>query len=127
MEPPPPSGSRIECDDFVIAEWQDAGETSAARPIAPLHVHYADDEAWYVLEGLLGFQRGDERIEASAGTAVVVPRGTPHTYWNAQAKPTRYLIVMTPRIAALVDALHEPAAAGRADELFRAYESELLG
>jgi mannose-6-phosphate isomerase-like protein (cupin superfamily) len=127
MEPPPLSGSRIQCDDFVIAEWQDAGETSAERPIAPLHVHYADDEAWYVLEGLLGFQRGDERIEASAGTAVAVPRGTPHTYWNAQAELTRYLIVMTPRIAALVDALHEPAAAGRADELFRAHESELLG
>ena len=118
---------RLECDDFVVAEWQDVGETSVERPIAPLHVHYADDEAWYVLEGLLGFQRGDERIEAPAGTAVLVPRGTPHAYWNAHTEATRYLLVMTPRIAALIDALHEPAATGRAREVFRAHESELLG
>jgi len=127
MDTPPLSGSRLVCDDFVIAEWRDAGESSAERPIAPLHVHHADDEAWYVLEGLLGFVRGAERIEASAGTAVVVPRGTPHTFWNAHAKPTRYLIVMTPRIAALVDAVHDPAAAGRLAEVFREHESELLG
>jgi mannose-6-phosphate isomerase-like protein (cupin superfamily) len=127
METPPPDGSRLVCDDFVVAEWQDDGQSSAERPIAPLHVHHDDDEAWYVLEGLLGFVRGEERIEATAGTAIAVPRGTPHTFWNAHAKPTRYLIVMTPRIAALVDALHEPAAAGRIDEVFREHASELLG
>ena len=127
MELPPLESSRLVCEDFAVAEWQDNGESSAERPIAPLHVHHDDDEAWYVLEGLLGFVRGDERIEASAGTAIAVPRGTPHTYWNAHAEPSRYLIVMTPRIAALIDALHEPAAAGRLHELFRAHASELLG
>jgi mannose-6-phosphate isomerase-like protein (cupin superfamily) len=126
MEPPPLSGSEIVTEDFVIAEWQDDGETSAEHPIAPLHVHHDDDEAWYVLEGLLGLVRGDERIEAPAGTAIAVPRGTPHSYWNAHAEQTRYLIVMTRRIATLIEALHQPAAAGRAHEVFREYASELL-
>src|SRR5260221_4812974 len=35
-------------DSFVIAEWQEAGgSTDTRRPIAPLHLHHHDDEAWY--------------------------------------------------------------------------------
>ena len=111
--------------DFVIVEWTDSGE-SEWEWIAPLHVHHADDEAWYVLEGALGFVRGDERLRAAAGTAVLVRRGAPHSYWNANAGLTRYVIVMTPRIAALVDAVHRPEAHGRVHELFREHASELL-
>jgi hypothetical protein len=64
---------------------------------------------------------------APVGAAVLVTRGTPHSFWNTHAGLTRYLIVMTPQIAALVDALHRPDARARADELFRAHASELLG
>jgi quercetin dioxygenase-like cupin family protein len=32
-----------------------------------------------------------------AGEVVIVPRGTPHTYWNSHAGPTRHLLVMTVR------------------------------
>ena len=42
---------------FVIAQWTDPG--GSPEPIAPLHVHLEDDEAWYVLEGTLGFRVGD--------------------------------------------------------------------
>ena len=45
--------------DFVIVEWTDSGEREYEW-IAPLHVHHADDEAWYVLEGVLRFRLGDE-------------------------------------------------------------------
>jgi len=116
----------LHAGDFVIAEWRDDGESSAERPIAPLHVHFSDDEAWYVLEGRLGFVRGDERVEAAAGSAVLVPRGTPHSFWNSGEGETRYVIVMTPRIAALVDAVHRPASRERLHELFREHDSELL-
>ncbi|HXN51312.1 MAG TPA: cupin domain-containing protein [Candidatus Acidoferrum sp.] len=75
-------------DSFVIAEWQDAGgPAEPARLIAPRHVHHHDDEAWYVLEGTLRVQAGESEIEASAGSGVLVPRGTPHTYWNAGPRP----------------------------------------
>jgi mannose-6-phosphate isomerase-like protein (cupin superfamily) len=126
MTVPPLQGSRIEGSDFVLVEWSDDGESSAARPIAPLHRHLGDDEAWYVLEGTLGFIRGDERLEASAGAAVLVPRGVAHSYWNAGSGRARYVLVLTPRIAALIDALHEPGAHDDLAGLFRRFDSELL-
>lgn len=113
-------------DDFVIVEWRDSGE-SEWEWIAPLHVHHADDEAWYVLEGALRLQIGADVVEAPAGSAVLAPKGTPHAYGNAnRGQPARYLLVMTPRIDALVKALHEPGAGDYA-AIFRAHQSELLG
>jgi mannose-6-phosphate isomerase-like protein (cupin superfamily) len=111
--------------DFVIVEWTDSGE-SEWEWIAPLHVHRADDEAWYVLEGVLRFQLGDEAFEVGPRGAVMAPKGTPHAYGNARrGELARYLLVMTPRIRGLVQAVHEPGARDYAD-IFRAYDSELL-
>jgi mannose-6-phosphate isomerase-like protein (cupin superfamily) len=111
-------------DQFVIVEWSDPG-TAEREWIAPLHVHHADDEAWYVLDGVLRFRLGDEELEAPAGKAVMARRGTPHAYGNARRAPARYLLVMAPRIKALIDALHAPQA-GDSREIFRRYDSELL-
>jgi mannose-6-phosphate isomerase-like protein (cupin superfamily) len=55
---------------FLVAEWVDEGETSRERPIAPLHLHRSEDEAWYVLEGRLGFRVGEDEVEAGAGGCV---------------------------------------------------------
>ncbi len=111
--------------DFVIVEWADSGE-SEWEWIAPLHVHHADDEAWYVLEGALRVRLGEEIVEAGAGAAVLAPKGTPHSYGNARpGERVRYLLVMTPKIRALVQALHEPGATDYA-AIFRAHDSELL-
>ena len=74
---------------FVLAEWTDEGETSRERPIAPLHVHHADDEAWYVLEGTLGFRLDETELFAPAGSAVFARRGVAHTYWNAGGQRAR--------------------------------------
>jgi mannose-6-phosphate isomerase-like protein (cupin superfamily) len=110
---------------FAVAEWQDSGETSRDRPIAPLHLHRAEDEAWYVLDGRLGFRVGEDEVEAGPGEGVLVPRGTPHAYWNAVPGPTRYLIVMGPKTAALLEEVHKPGARDFA-ELFERFDSELL-
>ncbi len=69
--------------DFVIVEWADSGE-SAWEWIAPLHVHHADDEAWYVIDGMLRFWIGEEICGAGPGTAVLAAKGTPHAYGNAR-------------------------------------------
>jgi mannose-6-phosphate isomerase-like protein (cupin superfamily) len=116
--------------DFVIAEWRDAGDASGApRLIAPRHVHHSDDEAWYVLEGVLRVQVGADEVEARAGSAVFVPRGKAHTYWNPGPEPLRYLLVMTSKIYRLIQEIHKMAdrnpEALRA--VFRKYDSELLG
>jgi mannose-6-phosphate isomerase-like protein (cupin superfamily) len=95
------------------------------RPIAGLHLHRSDDEAWIVLEGRLGFKVGEQEREVAAGESLLVSRGTPHAYWNPTAEPTRYLLVMTPRIHKLIGALH---AGERSDfaRLFEEHDSELL-
>jgi len=112
-------------NDFVIVEWRDAGE-SGYEWIAPLHVHHRDDEVWYVLEGALRFRIGEEVFEAGLGGPLITKKKTPHAYGNARrGELARYLLVMTPRIRALVQALHEPGARDYA-AIFRAHDSELL-
>ena len=111
-------------ESFVVADWMDPG-TRPGLPIAGLHLHRSDDEAWFVVSDRLGFRVGDEEREVAAGESLLVPRGTPHSYWNPAAEPTRYLLVMTPRIHALIEALH---AGDRADfaRIFEEHDSELL-
>jgi len=116
-------------DAFVIAEWRDAGgPPGPPRLIAPVHLHHRDDEAWYVLEGALHVQVGSEELVARAGAGVLVPRGTPHTYWNPGPGPVRYLLIMTANIYRLIQEIHAmpertPAALGA---MFRKYDSELV-
>ena len=120
-------GGQIGADDsdFVVVEWSDAGD-SGYDWIAPLHVHHGDDEAWYVLEGTLRVRVGDQVHEVGPGGAVMAPKGVPHAYGNARrGERARYLLVMTPRVRALVQALHSPAAGDYA-AIFRAHDSELL-
>ena len=125
MDAPPLRDRRLEGEDFVVVEWRAGTDTSRERPVAGLHVHHEDDEAWFVLEGTLGFQVGDETVTAPAGSAVLVPKGTPHSYWNAGEIEARYVLVMSPRIAALVAELHSGSGESYA-EIFRRHASELL-
>lgn len=117
-------------NDFVVAEWQDAGAPPGPpRYIAPFHLHRSDDEAWYVLEGVLQIKAGEKEIELRAGSGVLVPRGTPHTYWNPTVQRVRYLLVMTPRIYSLIQKIHatsDRTPAGMRN-LFEEFDSELLG
>jgi len=115
--------------DFVIAEWKDlGGPPGLPRLIAPLHVHHKDDEAWYVLEGTLCVRVGESIVEAKAGSAVLVPRGTVHTYWNPGQGLVRYLLVMTPNIYSLIQDIH--AMTERSPQalaaVFAKHDSELV-
>jgi mannose-6-phosphate isomerase-like protein (cupin superfamily) len=129
---PPLAGQVLGSIDnaFVTAEWRDGGGPPGPRRlIAPLHLHHNDDEAWYVLEGTLHLQVGDNEVQAAAGSGVFVPRGTPHTYWNPGPGPARYLLIMTSKIYQLIQAIHAmkertPAALA---EVFAQYDSQLLG
>ncbi|HLO16005.1 MAG TPA: cupin domain-containing protein [Anaerolineales bacterium] len=102
---------------FDIHEWRGSGPDY-------LHVHYADDEAWHILEGTLTFRFSDKQVEASAGTTVFVPAGVPHAY-NVSQEPARYLIIMTPRLRGLVSALHG-APRDQHNDIMRRFESEIL-
>jgi mannose-6-phosphate isomerase-like protein (cupin superfamily) len=102
---------------FDLHEWRGSGPDY-------LHVHYADDEAWHVLEGTLTFRFKDKQVEAPAGTTVFVPAGVPHSYFVSH-EPARYLIIMTPRLRDLIAALHT-APREQHNEIMRKFQSEIL-
>jgi mannose-6-phosphate isomerase-like protein (cupin superfamily) len=131
MIAPPLAGNVLGSsnDSFLIAEWQDVGGApDPPRLIAPRHLHHHDDEAWYVLEGILRVQSGENEIEARTGSGILVPRGTPHTYWNAGPGRLRYLLIMTPNIFSLIQGIHalKERTPATLQELFRKHDSELL-
>jgi len=102
---------------FEIHEWSGSGPEY-------LHIHHADDEAWHVLEGTLTFRFHDREEEAPAGTTVFVPAGVAHTYYEASG-PTRYLIILTPRLRALIAELQQSPFPQHA-AILRRYESEMV-
>ena len=62
----------------------------------PLHIHYIEDVAVYVLEGALTFFWGNEKKEAVAGSYFFQPRGTPHGFCVEGAMPARILYMTFP-------------------------------
>jgi quercetin dioxygenase-like cupin family protein len=76
---------------------------------APLHVHHREDEAFWVLEGEVTFQIGEETIEASAGSFVFGPRDVPHTF-TVNSGPARILFLLSPAgFEKFIYATSEPA------------------
>jgi uncharacterized RmlC-like cupin family protein len=114
---------------LALAEWTAPG-APPGEPLyqAPLHVHHDDDEAWYVLEGRLKVRVGDDQFDVPAGAAIIGPHGLPHTFWNPDPTPVRYVLVMSAQTSALLDALHSGGQLSPAElrELFAAHQCELL-
>jgi mannose-6-phosphate isomerase-like protein (cupin superfamily) len=102
---------------FDLYEWTGGGP-------GYLHVHYVDDEAWHVLEGTLTFRFADREVAAAAGTSVFVPAGVAHDYAEA-AGPTRYLMILTPRLRELITALHAAPVQQHA-AIMRHFESAIV-
>lgn len=121
-----PAGSKL-----VLAQWDAAGTPQGEQPQyqAPLHLHHDDDEAWYVLAGRLKVRIGDDECDVPAGAAVIGPHGVPHTFWNPDPAPARYVIVMSSQTSAMLDALHDGGGLSpvQVREIFARYGCELLG
>src|SRR4051794_4909424 len=62
----------------------------------PLHLHEAQDEWIYVLDGDFYFQVGDQRLRARSGDSVFIPRNTPHVWANMSGRPAKVLNVYQP-------------------------------
>jgi quercetin dioxygenase-like cupin family protein len=62
----------------------------------PQHIHKAEEEAFYVLEGEVNIQIGDQTIRGMAGSFVLIPRGTVHTFGNAGSTPAKLLVILSP-------------------------------
>jgi quercetin dioxygenase-like cupin family protein len=102
---------------FEIHEWRGSGP-------ATLHVHHSDDEAWHVLNGTLTFRYADRTETAGPGTTVFVPAGVAHTYTTSS--DARYLIVLPPRLGALIRALQADRDPSHQREIYGRFDSEVL-
>lgn len=87
--------------DFKVASEDTGGrlfvvEHTNARPGGPpRHVHHAQEELFYVLEGRYLIEVGEERYELHPGDCVLAPRGVPHG-WACVAEYGRLLITFQP-------------------------------
>lgn len=63
---------------------------------APAHVHEETDEAFYVIEGEIVIEVGEERLRGTPGAFGFLPRGIPHRYLPQEPGPVRVLWFLSP-------------------------------
>jgi quercetin dioxygenase-like cupin family protein len=94
----------------------------------PLHIHYTEDVAVYVLEGTLTFYWGSDKREADVGSFFYPPRGTPHGFRVEDATSARILYMTVPAGLDLFVLEHKLPATKYAPEADAArYKIEILG
>ncbi len=109
-------------NDFVVRRWDLAPYPGDQ---APPHIHHGGDEAFCVVEGQLEVLVGDERQLLGPGDVAYVPAGTVHTFATKGSEVSRVIVIMTPQIDALVQALHQPHDGDWADVWAR-HNSEVV-
>ena len=62
----------------------------------PSHTHTTEDEMFYVLEGEVTFQCGEETFEVNKGGFIFLPRGLKHSYTIRSDEPVRLIVVTSP-------------------------------
>jgi mannose-6-phosphate isomerase-like protein (cupin superfamily) len=70
-------------------------EVLNAEGEGPLHVHHREDEGFWILEGRLSFEVGEEKIKAGPGSFVFGPKDVPHCY-TVESGPARLLYILSP-------------------------------
>ena len=98
----------------------------------PCHIHHAQDEWFYIMEGVFDFQVGDERFQLHRGESVFARRKIAHTWACVSDTPGKMLIVFQPAGAMEsffreLGKLDGPPAPDVAQRLFRAHGMEIVG
>ena len=62
----------------------------------PPHVHSREEESFYILEGEITFQVGDEKIVATEGMFANMPVGSLHSFKNNTDKTARMILSVAP-------------------------------
>lgn len=94
----------------------------------PLHIHYTEDVAVYVLEGTLTFFWGGERKDAPAGAFLYQPRGTPHGFRVDGTAGARILYMTVPAgFDHFVAEQGQAVATSEPETVAARYKIEILG
>ena len=94
----------------------------------PLHLHLNQEEWFYVMEGEVAFQVGEQRVHLHPGESVLAPRRVPHTFCAMAATPSRLLIAFCPagKMEQYFRDMEGPNPP-RDAQSWRRYELELIG
>jgi mannose-6-phosphate isomerase-like protein (cupin superfamily) len=98
-----PGAPPLERPFFRFASGQTDGLAALAEVGLPpltagpnLHVHAQEDEMFFVLDGVMTVQVGDQLQEIAAGGLAWGARGTPHAFANRAKDPLRIMIMWIP-------------------------------
>ena len=97
----PDEGQAVWFLDTLMTVKVDAASTGGAYMLVeclltpgfgpPPHIHHADDEAFYIIEGELSGFVGDHTWHGGPGSFIFMPRGIPHTFKVESETPARVL------------------------------------
>jgi mannose-6-phosphate isomerase-like protein (cupin superfamily) len=95
----------------------------------PRHLHYEQEEWFYMMEGEMIMEVGTERLRLKPGDSVCAPRSVPHVWAYVGDKPGRLLIAFAPagQMEAFFREVTKPNAAPMDAKTFRAYGMEHVG
>jgi quercetin dioxygenase-like cupin family protein len=80
----------------------------------PMHRHSKEAEAFYLLEGRMTYQAGEDLFEMYDGCFIYLPRGIPHAFRIRGDRPARILALTQPAgLLSLYDEVGLPAAERR--------------
>jgi mannose-6-phosphate isomerase-like protein (cupin superfamily) len=98
-----PGAPPLERPFFRFASGQTGGLAALAEVQLPpltagpaLHVHAREDELFFVLDGVMTVQVGEQLQEVAAGGLAWGARGVPHAFANRAEDPLRIMIMWIP-------------------------------
>jgi quercetin dioxygenase-like cupin family protein len=101
---------------------------------SPYHVHHAEDESFYIIDGTVRFVSGEGSWLAGPGSFAFLPRDIPHGFQVEGDETARVLLFVTPAgFEQFVDDLSEASPSAGPPDLERVvqvaanYEVEILG
>ena len=106
--------------------------TDEAKGGPPRHVHHAQDEWFYILEGAYRIDVGEERFDVGVGDSVFAPRGVPHVWAHVSEGEGRLITAFQPAgqmesfLGALAEMGSAPAPEAMAS-LFASHGMTMLG
>jgi len=95
-----------------------------------LHLHLNQEEWFYVVDGEVAFQVGEQRLHLHAGESVLAPRLVPHTFSSVSATtPSRMMIAFCPA-GKMEQYFHDGEANSKAaasPEFMARYDMKMIG
>lgn len=102
---------------------------------SPYHVHHAEDEAFYVLEGELAIVCGGKWMKAGPGAYAFGPREIPHGFKVIGSSQARMLLLCSPggfeqfvlELSQPIDAVPAPPDMAKMVEVAAKFKIDILG